>query len=90
MGMILTVWRILRCNPFCPGGYDPVPQHGFPTRGYYSIPGNEITPDDDTTEQLAPHDTDAPAQPKLICEDYVLRRSHKAPVKKQPPQHRAE
>ena len=24
-GLILTVWRILRCNPFCKGGYDPVP-----------------------------------------------------------------
>ena len=23
-GFILTVWRILRCNPFCKGGYDPV------------------------------------------------------------------
>ena len=21
----LTVWRVLRCNPFCKGGYDPVP-----------------------------------------------------------------
>ena len=28
-GMILTVWRILRCNPFCKGGYDPVPDKGF-------------------------------------------------------------
>ena len=28
-GMILTVWRILRCNPFCKGGYDPVPDRGF-------------------------------------------------------------
>ena len=26
VGFILTVWRILRCNPFCKGGYDPVPQ----------------------------------------------------------------
>ncbi|MEA1913265.1 MAG: membrane protein insertion efficiency factor YidD [candidate division WOR-3 bacterium] len=23
-GSILTVWRILRCNPFSLGGYDPV------------------------------------------------------------------
>ncbi|MDD6478517.1 MAG: membrane protein insertion efficiency factor YidD [Oscillospiraceae bacterium] len=25
-GSFLAVWRILRCNPFCKGGYDPVPQ----------------------------------------------------------------
>ncbi|MBQ9976423.1 MAG: membrane protein insertion efficiency factor YidD [Clostridia bacterium] len=24
-GLFLTVWRILRCNPFCKGGHDPVP-----------------------------------------------------------------
>ena len=29
VGLILTVWRILRCNPFCKGGYDPVPEHGL-------------------------------------------------------------
>jgi len=24
-GSALAVWRILRCNPWCDGGYDPVP-----------------------------------------------------------------
>lgn len=24
-GSALAAWRIMRCNPFCKGGYDPVP-----------------------------------------------------------------
>ena len=24
-GLLLAGWRILRCNPFCRGGFDPVP-----------------------------------------------------------------
>ena len=28
-GSVLTVWRILRCNPFGKGGFDPVPDDFF-------------------------------------------------------------
>lgn len=24
-GLGLALWRVVRCNPFCKGGYDPVP-----------------------------------------------------------------
>ena len=30
-GFALTVWRILRCSPLSPAGYDPVPKQGFKT-----------------------------------------------------------
>jgi putative membrane protein insertion efficiency factor len=55
VGFFLTVRRILRCNPFDPGGYDPVPEKGQPIR---SKKRKEKTED----------------EPKLICEDFVLRR----------------
>ena len=37
LGLALAVWRVLRCNPFFPGGVDPVPERPFrilsPARG---------------------------------------------------------
>ncbi len=32
VGAILTVGRLFRCQPFCAGGYDPVPERGLKNR----------------------------------------------------------
>ncbi len=38
-GLVLAVWRLLRCNPFSHGGYDPVDaQRLFQTRPAPSTP----------------------------------------------------
>ncbi len=41
IGFILTVWRILRCNPFSKGGYDPVPLKGLRNPKNAESKGNE-------------------------------------------------
>lgn len=32
-GGLMGAWRVLRCNPFSKGGYDPVPPRKSPTSG---------------------------------------------------------
>lgn len=52
VGLILTVWRILRCNPWNPGGYDPVPERGLRYRGSRVIP----TPNEENGCDAHSHD----------------------------------
>lgn len=41
VGLILTIWRILRCNPYSAGGYDPVPETGLRYKGPRVIPTHQ-------------------------------------------------
>ncbi|MBQ8342342.1 MAG: membrane protein insertion efficiency factor YidD [Clostridia bacterium] len=44
VGLIMSVWRILRCNPYCEGGYDPVPDKGLRYKGSRVIPTTDNCP----------------------------------------------
>lgn len=56
-GILLGTWRILRCNPFCRGGYDPVPEKfTFKRQNVHECVdnlGNTIDTDTEKTESVS-------------------------------------
>ena len=64
VGLALTVWRVLRCNPYCAGGYDPVPEHGFVYRGSRIVPTScdDCREDDGTQENASCKEADEPQE----------------------------
>ena len=75
-GMILTVWRILRCNPFGKPGYDPVPETGL-------IPTILRKDNTSTHEQSAScdHNRDAQENPHHSEEDDATNAEDKSETK---------
>lgn len=55
VGLGLAVWRILRCNPFCKAGYDPVPERKIrdKKKGGENIPSLPKILDKDMAEDAA-------------------------------------
>ena len=67
VGFGLTVWRLLRCNPFCAGGHDPVPEKK--RRAHKRIPkydntdrvGNDVSLESREKDELAARSNDSTA-----------------------------
>lgn len=43
VGSLLAAWRLVRCNPFSLGGYDPVPEHFIHTCSGSLLPSSALS-----------------------------------------------